>query len=83
MVAAAVMAAVVAAVQPDETLADQVDVPKVLFNRDIRPLLSDRCFVCHGPDRSSEDAEATDGYLIIGDEIWDPVEDLDYLLFAF
>ncbi len=26
------------------------------FNRDIRPILSDRCFVCHGPDASSNDS---------------------------
>jgi len=26
-----------------------------------------------------EDEETTDGYLIVGEEIWDPVEDLDYL----
>jgi hypothetical protein len=32
-------------------------------------------------DRSDEDedVEATDGYLIVGDEIWDPTEDLEYL----
>lgn len=26
-----------------------------------------------------EDGDATDGYLILGDEVWDPIEDLDYL----
>ncbi|REK09497.1 MAG: DUF1553 domain-containing protein [Planctomycetota bacterium] len=27
------------------------------FNRDIRPLLSDRCFACHGPDATHREAE--------------------------
>ncbi len=29
----------------------------VLYNRDIRPLLSDRCFACHGPDDAKREAE--------------------------
>lgn len=32
----------------------------VVFNRDVRPILSDRCFLCHGPDRASEQGKATD-----------------------
>jgi len=31
--------------------------PRIDFNRDIRPILSESCFACHGPDKGKREAE--------------------------
>jgi hypothetical protein len=31
--------------------------PKIDFNRDVRPILSDKCFACHGPDAKARKAK--------------------------
>jgi hypothetical protein len=37
--------------------AARAQQPSISFNRDIRPIMSDTCFRCHGPDRNARKAE--------------------------
>ena len=35
----------------------QVRADDIDFNRDVRPILSDKCFFCHGPDGNTQEAD--------------------------
>lgn len=50
----AAVAAISAAVLPSHGVAAE-RVPR--FNRDIRPILAEKCYACHGPDSGTREAE--------------------------
>src|SRR5438876_6326742 len=37
--------------------ATAAQTDRVSFNRDLRPIMSDTCFRCHGPDRNARKAD--------------------------
>jgi mono/diheme cytochrome c family protein len=39
------------------TQVDAADSSTVQYNRDVRPILADKCFHCHGPDAAARQAE--------------------------
>jgi len=42
---------------PDDVAAVYKELPaKLDYNRDVKPVLSDKCFACHGPDKAKQKA---------------------------
>ena len=52
------------------------DSAEVDFNRDVRPILSDKCYFCHGPDENKREAGLR---LDVRDEAIDLIEDGEVL----
>ena len=46
-----------AAISTSELLAAEATTAHILFNRDVRPILSDNCFACHGFDATKRKAD--------------------------
>lgn len=46
-----------AALAADESAPPPPGSSSIDFNRDVRPILSDKCFFCHGPDAASREAD--------------------------
>src|SRR5438552_4171881 len=52
-----VLCGVVGLLGPSEVMAATGQRSTVDFNRDIRPILSDNCYQCHGPDEKARKAK--------------------------
>jgi len=35
----------------------RADAPRVAYDRDVRPILAEHCFACHGPDAAARQAD--------------------------
>ncbi len=55
--AASLVAAAVCLVTAGARLATDVESAAPSYDRDVRPILSDRCFACHGPDPGKRQAK--------------------------
>ena len=56
------------------SISIQASEPLVSYNRDIRPLLSDRCFACHGPDDGKREGNFR---LDVAEGEWNPFRSID------
>ena len=39
------------------TIPLNAESPELLFDRDIRPILADKCYFCHGPDEEHQEGD--------------------------
>jgi hypothetical protein len=39
------------------TIPLRAESPEILFDRDIRPILADKCYFCHGPDKEHQEGD--------------------------